>query len=178
MDTELAQLEAEVRKEFPNFKVMQKANSSLMKAIDIFLKVITFWKMKDFMQSFITTVGVTVYVPGTWNKRPAQSRMAVLRHERIHMRQAKKYTRPLFSFLYLFFPLPIGLAYFRMKFEKEAYEETLRALKEYYGIESIANVRFRDDLIKHFTTAEYYWMWPFKKSLEKWYDGFVEKLRS
>ena len=178
MDTELAQLEAEVQKEFPGFKVVQKANSRLMKTINIFLKVITFWKMKDFMKSFITTMGVTVYVPSTWDKRPTQSRMAVLRHERVHMRQARKYTRLLFSFLYLFFPLPVGLAYFRMKFEKEAYEETLRALKEYYGIESISNSRFRDDLIKHFTTAEYFWMWPFRKNLEKWYDSFVEKLKN
>jgi hypothetical protein len=173
----LVELEIATRKEFPGFRVVKKSESGLMKTIDIFLKVITLWKMKDFMTMFITTIGEVVYVPDSWEKRPYQSKMVVLRHERVHMRQGQKYTKLLYSFLYLFFPLPTLVSYFRMRFEREAYEESLRAMKEYYGIGSIQNAKLREDTIKHFTSAEYFWMWPWKKSLGKWYDGFVEKLK-
>ena len=104
--------------------------------------------------------------------------MAVLRHERVHMRQRRKYTMPLFSFLYLFFPLPIGLAYFRAKFEWEAYEETMRAVYEYCGPDFLKREAFKENVISHFTTAQYAWMWPFRSTVEKWYDEAVRKILS
>src|SRR3972149_9289554 len=121
----LAELEIAIRKEFPGFLIKKKTDSRMMRAIDLFLKIITFGQMKKFMSSFITTVGEVVYVPDNWDGKTEQNRMIVLRHERIHMRQAKRYTRPLFSFLYLFFPLPTVFAYFRMRLEREAYEESM-----------------------------------------------------
>jgi hypothetical protein len=175
-NTHLAALSDEVRKEFPSFNLVKKSDSKLMAAISAFLKAITFGQMKAFMEDFVTTVGTTVYVPSRWEFWPTSSKMAVLRHERVHMRQSLKYGRLLYSFLYLFFPLPVGLAYFRMKLEKEAYEESLRAYAEYYGLQALQDVKIKDSMVGHFTTAEYFWMWPFKKSLEKWYDNAVAKL--
>jgi len=66
---------------------------------------------------------------------------------------------------------------FRSKFEKEAYEETIRAIFEYEGSKAL-DVKFKVNLIKHFTSSEYFWMNPFKKSVEKWYDATVESARS
>jgi len=172
----LATLEIAIRKEFTGFEIIQKSSSFKMKAIDLFLKVITFWRMKTFMVDFVTTVGEKVYVPAKWAKWPEKNKMIILRHERVHMRQARKYTRPLFSFLYLFFPLPGFLAYYRTKFEREAYEESMRATFYFYGGHVLDGAMYRRDMINHFTTAEYFWMWPWG-GVERWYDETVRKIR-
>lgn len=175
-NAKLIELEDEVRKEFPAFNLVKKSDSKLMTVINGILRLITFGQMKAFMEDFVTTVGTTVYVPSKWEFWPTQSKMAVLRHERVHMRQSERYGRLLYSLMYLFLPLPVGLAYFRMKLEREAYEESLRAYAEYYGVQSLKDEKVRASMVQHFTTAEYFWMWPFKKSLEKWYDDSVAKL--
>jgi hypothetical protein len=177
-NTHLAALGDEIRKEFPSFDLVKKSDSKLMTVINAFLKVITFGQMKAFMEDFVTTVGTTVYVPSRWEFWPTPSKMAVLRHERVHMRQSRKYGRLLYSFLYLFFPLPVGLAYFRMKLEREAYEESLRAYAEYYGLQALQDAKIKDSMLRHFTTAEYFWMFPFKGYMSKWYDTRVRLLET
>ena len=111
----------EIKKEFPDFKLIQKSQSWLSKVINVFLLVITFGKQKDFMAKYTTTIGNTIYTPANWDERPETSRVIILRHERVHLRQAKKYTRFFFSFLYLFV-FPTILAYDWKKFEQAAYE--------------------------------------------------------
>lgn len=172
----IADVKADIRKEFPDFKLVPKEQSGLMKAANIALKIITFGQMKSFMTTFTTTMGYTVYTPRNWEKRSAASRAVTLRHERIHMRQRKKYGWFGFGFLYLFVFFPIALAYFRMKFEKEAYEESLRAVKEYYGMRPLKKADTRERYIDHFTTAQYFWMWPFRGAIGRWYDDVVEEL--
>ena len=168
----------EIKKEFPDFDIIKKTDSKLMKLIDVCLKVITFGQMKTFMTNFITTLGVKVYVTEKWESSRLVDKVEVLRHERIHMRQGKKYGRFLFSFLYLLFPLPVGLAYFRKKFEQEAYEESIRAIYQYHGEKAASSSRVREFIISQFTTANYFWMWPFRGNLEKWYDSTIEKIKS
>lgn len=164
---------ADMRKEFSNFEVVPKSESRLMKVIDVFLKVITFWQMKTFMTSFTTTLGNTVYVSPNWKDRSESSRIITLRHERVHMRQARRYTRFLFSVLYALV-LP-AVWTFRAKFELEAYEETMRAAAEIYGPEAL-NDKLKESLVGHFTSAEYFWMKPFKGSVEEWYDETRKKV--
>ena len=163
----------EVNEEFPDFKILKKSESSLMKTIGKLLKIISFGKMTTFMDSFITTIGTTVYVPDSWDARSVSSKAITMRHERVHMRQARDFGRIAFSLLYLFLPVPLIFAYFRMKFEKEAYEESLKAAYEYYGTKLFTQA-LKDDIVQHFTSAEYMWMWPWKKSIEEWYDSVVE----
>ena len=160
---QLGELERQIRKEFPKFNIVRKSESLLMKAIDIFLKVITFGRMKRFMIRFTTTVGCTVYVTEKWSESTTISRIITLRHERVHMRQRKKYGSFLFTFLYLFFPFPVLFAYYRRKFEMEAYEETMRSLVDLLPAgrgRTLKSKRFKASMVKHFTTAEYFWMWP------------------
>lgn len=176
-DQQYDQLLDDVKKEFPDFKIVYKKDSSLMKSINFFLKTISFGKMKTFMDSFITTIGETVYVPTDWHENSASTKAITIRHERVHMRQAKKYGRVLFSIMYLLLPIPIGAAYFRAKFEKEAYEESLKAVHEYYGSKLFTN-SLKESILKHFTTAEYIWMWPWKKSLDSWYDAAVDRIKN
>lgn len=174
-----AELEQEIREEFPAFKIVQKSTSRLMRAIDIFLKVITFGLMRTFMTRFITTIGYTVYVTEAWSYKSPNARMITLRHERVHMRQRKRYGALWFGFLYLFSYFPLVFAYHRAKFEKEAYEETLNAIAELMpstGMKTLQSLEFREMIVRHFTSAEYFWMWPFRKSIETWYDGIVSRI--
>jgi hypothetical protein len=176
-EQDYVQLCADTLTEFPDFKIEKKSSSLLMKAINVVMMGITFGFMKSFMDRFITTIGTTMYVPDSWDARPAETRLRTLRHERVHMRQSKRYGKTLYTLMYLF-GFPTVLAFGRKKLEQEAYEESIRATLEYFGEAGILDPKFRESMVKHFTTAEYFWMWPWKSSVEAWYDGFVEKLRN
>ncbi len=176
LDAEFRVLLDDLYLEFPGFEIVYKSESMLMKVIDVFLKLITFGQMSRFMTRFITTIGYKVYVNDRWDAMPAVSKLVVLQHERVHMRQREKYGAFLFSFLYLLFPLPTVFAYYRTKFEKEAYEETLRAMKRYHGIGFLRRMTTRTVFVRHFINEEYFWMWPFRDSIERWYDEMVESL--
>ncbi|MFA5202890.1 MAG: hypothetical protein WC708_00540 [Lentisphaeria bacterium] len=143
-----------------------------MKLIDVCLKIITFGQMKTFMTNFTTTIGYTVYVSSSWEKMTDINKIIILRHERIHMQQRNKYGPLMFSFLYLFFPLPCIFAYFRMKFETEAYAETIKATAELteIGAALVQSKEYKEKIIKNFTEASYFWTWPFRASLEAWYS--------
>lgn len=124
-----------------------------------------------FMLLYATTIGNKIYMPKTWwDGATEQQRLILLRHEEVHVRQMKKYSVVFFFFLYLFVFFPVGLGYFRAKFEKEAYSETLRARHEYWGENSISSHQCRNWVIQQFTSSTYGWMWPFKKHLNRWYD--------
>lgn len=166
-----------IKKEFPDFEIKKKSDSTFMKVLDFLLKVVTFGQMKKFMTGFITTMGVTVYVHERWDKIPESARVAVLRHERVHMRQAKKYGRFVFSFLYLLIPLPLFFAYYRSKFEMEAYAESMKAVAEDNGMATLMSPVYRKAMISHFTSAQYGWMWVRRSRIEKWYDQTVAQLR-
>lgn len=166
----------EVKNEFPKFILVEKQDSWLMRVIGWLLLVLTFGSQREFMVSFITTLGYTVYTPSVWPHLSEQTRMEVLRHERIHMRQARKYTPFFFSLLYLLPILPLGLAYFRAKFEMEAYTETMRAAREFNGPKVLQNAAYKKVIVDHFITGQYGWMWPFKKTVEGWYDDAAKKI--
>lgn len=170
------QLLVETKAEFPKFKIVMKPESRFMRLLAFLLKIVTFGSQKTFLTDYTTTVGTTVYVPGDWNSWVDERRIPVIRHERVHMRQARKWSIPLFFFLYLLFPLPLGLAYFRARFEWEAYEETMRAHVDIHGTRLLADTLFRDSIVKNFTGGAYAWMWPFKSKVEGWYAASVAKI--
>jgi hypothetical protein len=175
--TDLDVMLGKLSSEFPKFKIVSKEDSWLMRFIGVFLRVITLGKMSSFMDKFITTIGFVVYVPSDWLVYSPIQRIIILRHERVHMRQRVKYGMVLFTLLYLLCPLPVGFAYFRAKFEMEAYAETLLAMCELYvtGTGIIQTSSFKKSAMAHFTSAEYFWMWPFKKTIERWYADSVRK---
>jgi hypothetical protein len=167
---------AKIQAEFPKFKIVPKDQSWLMKTANFFLLVITFGKQDRFMKSYTTTIGNTIYTASNWESKADANKIVIIRHERIHLRQFKKYTSILFSFLYLFVFFPTIFAYFRAKFEKEAYYESIKARLELYGERGIS-ASFREHVIKQFIGAGYFFMWPFRKSTEKWFDNAVERAR-
>ncbi len=170
------ELVREILAEFPDFKIVPKRNSTWMKVADVLLRLLSFGRMRSFMTSFVTIMGSTVYVPDSWALKDPLGRCVTLRHERVHLRQKKRIGEVYFTFLYFFWAFPFIFAYKRRDFEQEAYEESMRALVEYYGTWALADELYREDMIGHFTSAEYLWMWPFRPSIETWYDGVVSKL--
>lgn len=164
----------EIKEEFSNFELLPKDNSKMMNIIDFILKITSFGKNKFFMQKFVTTIGNKVYLPTEWLIYSENVKCEILRHERVHMRQAKEFGNLLFSFLYLFVFFPIGFAYYRAKFEKEAYEESLRALYEYHGADALLDPKTKKIMVEYFVGPSYGWMFPFRTNIEKWYDNFIK----
>lgn len=170
MQQEVEDLKAEMLLEFPDFKIVPKESSYLMRFLNVLLLILSFGTQRTFMTSFTTVVGHTMYTPLGWDGQvgPVQQ-FATLRHERVHFRQQRRYTRPLFSLLYLFV-LPFGLAYFRTKFEKEAYAESMLVYATRYGATALRESAYRERMIKSFTSGSYLWMWVIRADIEKWYD--------
>lgn len=167
------ELQNEISCEFPNFRMRRKEDSRLMKIIGFMLFMLSFGKNRDFMRRFTTTIGNTIYTPEGWETRLPISQCITLRHERVHMRQARQYGRLKFSFLYLFWPVPFIRATWRRRFEQEAYEESIRAMYE-YG-EDPTNFVFRVRMTAHFTSSEYLWMWTKREDIEEWFDAVVSR---
>ncbi len=78
------------------------------------------------------------------------------------------------TFVYLIPFLPIFLAYGRARIEWEAYTETLRATAELYGIDAARDLR--PMIVKRFVGADYGWMWPFPKTIHRWFDAAIDDI--
>jgi hypothetical protein len=166
----------ELRAEFPRLKIVRKDKSRLHRAIHVALRALTLGKMRTYLDSFQTTIGYTIYVTADWESRDPDQRYVTLRHEAVHVRQFRKLTIPVMALLYLFLPLPMGLAYFRARFEKEAYAESIRAAAEVWGMDYPRRPEYRTFVIDQFMGPSYGWMWPFRTSLERWYDAVLESV--
>lgn len=172
----LAELEAELAAEFPGFRVVPKVRSRAQRLIHIAVAVLTLGRNRSYLDGYYTTIGRRVFVTADWDAMSRDRRYLVLLHERVHLRQFRRFTLVGMALLYLFVPLPIGLAYFRARFEREAYAETIRGAAGLYGIAHVRAPAFRDRILDQFTGASYGWMWPFRRSLERWYEGVLAGL--
>ncbi len=166
----------ELTAEFPSFRLIPKSESGFQKLIHGALVVITLGQMRTYLSSYQTTLGQRIYVTPAWDKRSKADRYMVLCHERIHMRQFRQFTWPGMTLLYLLMPLPMGLAYFRARFEMEAYAESIRAAAEIYGKSYVEEASFREHILKQFSGASYGWMWPFPAYMARWYQRELDKL--
>jgi len=166
LHAEYAQLAATVR-------IVPKAGVWHQRAIHQSLRVVTFGAQSAYLDRYVTTLWHTVYVPPDWDERAIEDRYATLRHELVHVRQFERWG-PLMAIAYLLLPLPLGLAWFRMRFEREAYEETLRVWHELGG--RAACERLRPHVTAQFTSGAYGWMWPFPRAIDRWFDEFVASL--
>jgi hypothetical protein len=171
-----AELVAALGREIPGFSIVRKDHSRLHRAIHKALVVVTFGQMRSYLDSFQTTIGKTVYVTADWEDWAPDRRYVTLRHEAVHLRQFKKLTLPVMAVLYLLVPLPMGLAYFRAYFEKEAYAESIRAAAEVWGADAPREAGYREHIVSQFLGPSYGWMWPFRAGMERWYDQILASL--
>jgi len=159
-----------LRVEIPKFRIVRKDRSRLHRAIHYALLALTLGRMRSYLDGYQTTIGRTVYVTADWDDWPADRRYVTLRHEAVHLRQFRKYTLPVMALLYVLLPLPMGLAWFRARFEMEAYAESVRAAAEVWGPDAPRQAAYRKHVIDQFVSASYGWMWPFRRRVERWYD--------
>jgi hypothetical protein len=160
----------DIRAEFPAFRIVAKAANPLSIAIDAALRLITLGAQRHYMTRYHTVIGDTLYVPESWQTMGDVARVILLRHERVHLRQRRRYGFIPFAALYLLPIFPLGLAYFRARFEWEAYRETLRATAELRGLDALHDRALRSEIVRRFVSGDYGWMWPFSRSIERWFD--------
>jgi hypothetical protein len=166
----------ELRAEFPAFRIVDKRQSTLSIAIDGALRLVTLGAQRHFMTRYHTVIGDTLYVCPAWHDMSDIARVVLLRHERVHLRQRRRYGFVPFAILYLVPLFPLGLAYFRARFEWEAYIETLRATAELRGAAALHDPALRRELVRRFVGADYGWMWPFPRTIERWYEAAVSEI--
>ena len=190
-----------VQKKFQKAKLYDKDTSSFM----WFLYYVSFmwiWQ-KRFMKGYHTTIGYSVYVSQlVIINKLWESLYKTMRHEFIHMLQNGKYGL-LYNLSYLFpqilavgsllallaiwfsnwwlmslcalaflAPLP---APWRTKWEIEGYTQSMLVLFEESG--EIPQERI-DNIIKHFTSMDYFMMCPFKGWITKRIEGIATQIRA
>ena len=170
------ELLAEMAREFPAFRVVPKRESALSRAIAAARKIVTLGGQRAYMTHYHTVIGDTLYVPDGWERAADVDRVITLRHERVHLRQRRRYTLPGMAVLYLFVLLPVGLSWGRARIEWEAYAETLRATAELKGRAAARSPALRAHIVRQFTGPSYGWMWPFRRSVERWYDEALAEI--
>lgn len=183
---------------FPDVKIKFKNQSLFMKILGMML-----FFNPGFMTNYITTVGYTVYFPSEeWLNATPTSGVVTILHELIHVSDAKRLTRPFFSFLYLcpqilvlfsallflltwkialpvmiLFCLPFP-AYFRMIFERRAYFVSLYVFyqlgKRGYMVDLEQE---KNHMLTQFTGSAYYFMWPFS-NLKNEFDTAVVQINN
>jgi len=158
-------LVAEIEEEFPGFRVIEKEGNRFMLFL-YHLSLMRFWN-PHFMTRFITTAFGCVYMPRDLIGTDIGA--DVLRHERVHLRQAARWGM-LFYLSYLLLPLP-AFSPFRAYWEFEAYCESLRCEKERYGVVYSETFNYFVDL---FVGPAYLWMCPFRGYVEKKFLDFLK----
>jgi len=134
-------------------KLRPKSGSRMMKILGGFFRV---FGNKRFMDSYWTTIRDTIYYP---TRVADPNRYAhIIAHECVHVEQWRKW-RVLQSFSYIFLPVPIFFAWFRWRWEREAYLVTI-------GFAS--NKEREIERIVHDLWHDYMWTWP-RKRMRKWF---------
>jgi len=167
-----------IQDEFPRFRLQNKDISKLCRLIDLSLRVLTLGRMTRFMTDYFTVLGETLYLAPTWESMDDRQKYVLLCHERVHLRQRKRYGSAGMAFLYLVPFFPMGLAWGRAKIEWEAYEETLRATAYVYGFDALLRSGLKERLVARFTGPDYGFMWPFPNQVAKWYERAIDRLRT
>jgi hypothetical protein len=162
------------RLEAEGVRLVEKDRVWHQRVIHRLLQIVTLGAQSHYLERYVTTIGRTIYLTPRWNDRALADRYATMRHEAVHIEQFKRFGLVPMALAYLLLPLPLGLAWCRMRLEREAYEETLRVQFSIGG--RAACERIRAHVIRQFTSGAYGWMWPFKGAVSRWFDRFVSSL--
>jgi hypothetical protein len=172
----LDDLLAEMKVEFPSFRIRKKRGSAFQRSIDVALRVVTLGGQRVYMTKYHTVLFGTLWVPDAWDAMSDDEKYVLLRHERIHLRQRKRMGDVGMTFVYLVPFFPLFFAYGRARIEWEAYVETIRATAEVYGLDAAA--KLRPEIVKRFTGPDYGWMWPFPGAVNRWFDDALADVRA
>jgi len=79
---------------------------------------------------------------------------------------------PIMGVMYVLLPLPIGLAYFRWRFERAAYLKGMLVIARHN--DKKLPISYVNNAVKQLTTGLYGWTWPFPKNARKWFDAALK----
>jgi hypothetical protein len=164
----------EIKAEFPSFDIVPKRQSALQRAIHVALAIVTFGGMRIYLTHYHTALFGKLWVPDSYERMSDVDRYILLRHERVHLRQRKRMGDVAMAFVYLVPFFPLGLAYGRARIEWEAYTETIRATHETLGLASAKLLR--KHIVDRFVGPDYGWMWPFRGTVNRWFDAVIAAL--
>ncbi len=171
--SEASRLLEEIRAEFPSFAVRYKRESGLQRAIHVALAIVTFGAMRTYATHYHTVLFGVLWVPDSWDEMTDVDRVILLRHERVHLRQRRRMGDVVMALVYLLPFFPLFLAYGRARIEWEAYRETIAATAELRGIDAARALR--PTLVRRFVGPDYGWMWPFRATIERWFDEEIRR---
>ena len=177
-ELKLANIMSAIEYEFPDFKIVEKQDSKLMRILG---KVLFF--NKDFMTRYITVIGNTVYVPSKqWVKDKPYAALEVFCHEWVHMKDNRD-LGPMFKILYLTPQIFAGCALFSLwsgnllwllclifllpmpsaaRAELEMRGYTVSMAVRWWVLEQEPDY---EKISKYFTSSAYYWMYPMKEAV-------------
>jgi hypothetical protein len=175
-EARLERLLAELREEFPALEILPKDQVWHQRFLGGLLRLITFGGQRHYLDHYTTTLGTRrIYVPSGWQGFSAAQRYVILRHERVHLRQFRRYSFVGMALIYILLPLPAFLAYGRYVMERAGYEETIRAAREVYGRGYVCDPIFQEGIVRQFTSGAYGWMWPFPATVRRWVSAVAEE---
>jgi len=163
-----------IKKIFPKFKIISKRSNYFMSWLNRTVQLFN----KKFMTQYTTTIGYSIYTPDDWSKRSYTSRYNTMIHEMIHLQQFRKFGFIPYSILYIFIPLPVFLAYFRKKFEQEAYAINIILAYKQKGRKHVLSEAYKKNVIEQFCSNLYGYTWYSEDSIEEWLENFVKKIEN
>jgi hypothetical protein len=164
----------EIQREFPRFAIVPKRTNALQRAIALALLVVTAGGQRSYLTRYHTVLFGRLYVPDSWDAMADDDRYILLRHERVHLRQRRRMGDPMMAFVYLVPFFPLFLAWGRARIEWEAYTETIRATAELRGLDAAR--RLQPEIVQRFVGPDYGWMWPFPRTIRRWFDEVMADL--
>lgn len=175
----------------PDAQIALKSKSWLMKLIGVVLKPFN----PDFMSSYITTIGRTIYVPEDFFQEDPRQCLSVIAHETQHIIDYQKnpvlftvgYLFPqclslisLLAFLGIFFKflvfsyffLALGFlapipAPYRYKSELNGYRVSVLVGRFVYHYTEQEMEQIRTWIKSQMTTGNYYFAWPFSNKIDR-----------
>lgn len=150
---------ATIREEFPGFRLVRKPGSGRCGP----------------------TIGQWFFISSSWATYSPLRQYEILRHEWVHLRQYRRCgfgsswlgVVP-FLVAYLFFPVPMGLAWCRYRWERAAFVESMRVVAEEQG-PAVLRAK-RDFYVGQFTGRAYGWCWPWRHSVTRWVEGVMAQV--
>lgn len=171
----------DIKDEFPEFDIINKKYSKFSQM----LGKLSFWN-KEFNSLYSTTIGPKIYHYGgssenrpAWSERSFEDKYFTMLHERIHMRQMRDVGGLIpFFFVFGLIPLPAKLAYFRMKWEMEAYEIDIYHSLKKRGRNYVLGPKYRKFLLDQFCGPFYMWMWYDPDYIMDWLEHTVSAIET
>lgn len=146
-------------------------NRILWKILSTLLTILTAGKMTNLIAGFVTTLGNKIFFPPGWTPEKAPlGDYVTLQHEYVHYLQYKKLGFGnvwlgfvIFAILYALLPVPTGYAWFRYKFEREAY------LTSYSVSKQLKIPQALEQYAEWLSGPEYFWAWKDKQAILTWF---------